>query len=116
MCIGFPAVAQQMLTSAKQRAKKMNLPISITKEDLLELIGNGKCPVFGTPFNLSHFTQTDTSASLDRFIPELGYTKENCSVISYLANAIKSKATTEQVRKVLEWMEKKEIECQSQSR
>jgi hypothetical protein len=84
------------------------MPFTITVEDVLGMIGEGKCPVFDTTYPLDSRVMCDESATLDKFIPELGYTKENCTVISRLANLIKSKATANQVRKVSRWMDKKE--------
>jgi hypothetical protein len=104
-CGGLPALAYLMYRGAKARAKKKNLPFNITVEEILELIGDGRCPIFGTPYNLESRGITDTSANLDRTFPDLGYTKANCVVLSNLANRIKTDATAQEIRKVLEWSE-----------
>jgi hypothetical protein len=49
--------------------------------------------------------QSDSSPSLDKFKPELGYVKGNIHVISSRANRIKTDATENEVRKLLYWME-----------
>jgi hypothetical protein len=103
-CGGLLVVAKGMLKGAKNRAKEKQIPFSITICDILELIGDGVCPVLGAPYNISSSRMTNESASLDRFIPALGYTKENCAVISCLANRIKTYATVEQVQQVANWM------------
>lgn len=105
-CGGLQAVALGLYRNAKSRAKKKGVPFNITKAEILELIGDGKCPIFGTPYNLSARRISDTSANLDRTFPDLGYTKRNCVVMSNIANRIKTNATTEELRKVLVWMEK----------
>jgi hypothetical protein len=98
-----------MHIGAKWRAKIGKLPFDITVKDILELIGEGICPILGTPYNLVSTKVTDTSASLDKFIPTLGYIKENCAVISHLANNIKSSANAEQIRLVANWVKKQEL-------
>ncbi len=97
-------IASLMYKGAKARAKKDDLPFTITKEDILKLIGDGVCPVLKVPYDLTSNKITDRTFNLDRFIPSLGYTKENCVVMSSLANRIKSNATTEQVCRVAAWM------------
>ena len=104
-CGGFLVLSKLMFSSAKTRAGKHNIPFSITVEDVLQLVGNGVCPVLGVSYDLTSKCSVDASATLDRFIPSLGYVKENCTVVSKLVNMIKTKATTEQVRKVADWME-----------
>jgi hypothetical protein len=103
-CGGFPVLAKLLHQTAKIRANKKGLPFNITIADVLMLIGDGFCPVLGTPYNLSSRKITDTSANLDRFIPSLGYVLGNCTVLSKLANNIKQNATAEQVYRVADWM------------
>ncbi len=102
-CNGFKLVARQMYAGAKSRAKRDGLPFDITSKEIFELIGEGVCPVFGTPYNIIG-RLTNTSATLDRFIPSLGYIRSNCVVISSRANSIKSNATTEEIQRVADWM------------
>lgn len=107
-CGGFPVLARQMFKAARARARKHNQLFNITVSDILTMIGDGTCPVFGTRYNLrSHKGSTKTSASLDRFIPSKGYTKNNCLVISQLANLIKANATADQVQQVANWMQRR---------
>jgi hypothetical protein len=99
-----------MHRTAKCRAKRIGVPFDITAEYVLQLIGNGICPVLRIPYDLALRQAGDASATLDRFRPNLGYVEGNCAVVSKLANLIKTKATTEQVRQVADWMEKHEVE------
>jgi hypothetical protein len=46
----------------------------------------------------------DTSPTVDRLRPELGYIPGNVIVISHLANRIKSTASSMQVLQVAQWM------------
>jgi hypothetical protein len=105
-CGGFPVLAEMMYNGARQRARKNNLYMDITPQDILELIGDGTCPVLGIPYRLSCRFPTDDSASLDRFKPTTGYVKGNVFVVSNLANRIKTSATSDQVQMVADWMRK----------
>jgi hypothetical protein len=107
-CGGFKVLAKLRQHGARQRARRLGLSFDLTVNDVLELIGDGICPVLGTPYDMTLHRQGAASTSLDRFFPELGYTKQNCFVISNLANMIKSNANSEQVRRVADWMELQE--------
>lgn len=107
-CNGFVRLARTMYHSAKVRAKKKKLPFDLTVDDILKLIGDGTCPVFNTPFEMESGL-SKASASLDRFKPELGYVKGNCSVISYLANAMKQGATADEIQRLADWVRQKEL-------
>jgi hypothetical protein len=100
-------VAKDMHRGAKFRAKRDNLPFDITVEDILKLIGDGVCPVLGIRYNITSSKIVDASANLDKFIPSKGYTRDNCTVLSRLANGIKSNATAEQIYKVADWVKQK---------
>lgn len=94
-----------MLGNARQRARRSGIPFSLKPEDF-EI--PDLCPVLG--LKLTHgFNKkaTDSSPSLDRLIPSLGYVKGNVTVISKLANNIKSSASHEHVRLVYMWLKKK---------
>src|SRR5262249_47719260 len=68
-----------MLMWAKIRAKERNLPFNLNREDLMipEF-----CPVLGIPLRPGTRENKDNSPTLDRIIPELGYTRDNVRVIS----------------------------------
>lgn len=91
-----------MMKRAERRAKKANLPFDITVEDIFipEV-----CPVFGCPFSISNGSGPgDFSPSIDKIIPDMGYVKGNIRIICSKANRIKSDASVEEVRKVLNYM------------
>jgi hypothetical protein len=86
----------RMLINAKSRAKKNNLPFNIDKSDIrIPLV----CPLTGINITLEvdskNRTARDSTVSLDRIVPELGYVKGSVRVISYLANKIKNNASKE---------------------
>lgn len=80
-----------MLCSAKGRAKKLSLPFDLNMENI---IIPEKCPLLGIPLRFNKRTRNgfncNDSPTLDRLVPEKGYTKENTVVISYRANRIKN--------------------------
>lgn len=97
--------------SAKHRAEKKGLPFTLRLSDVVEMVSESStCPVLGTPFCWTNKGIKDNSPTLDKFVPELGYTKENTRLISFLANRIKTNANSDQVGKVYVWMRKREKE------
>lgn len=98
-----------MWYSAKSRARKIDVPFLITPAHILEVWPiNDLCPVLGIPLihNIKGGCVHDSSPSLDRVIPELGYVRGNIIVMSQHANKIKSNETDPAVfRKVADWLE-----------
>jgi|LauGreDrversion4_2_1035121.scaffolds.fasta_scaffold48177_4 hypothetical protein len=94
---------QMLLASARNRAKKKNIPFNIQVEDIL--IPN-TCPILGITLtkNVGKHGGTISSASIDRIIPELGYVKGNIQVISMLANNMKSSATNKELLLFARWI------------
>jgi len=92
-----------LIKGAKYRAKKRNIPFDITAEDVIipEI-----CPVLGIPLKAGEKIVCNSSPTIDRIKPELGYVKGNIQVISYRANTLKSNATIEELLKVVEHLVK----------
>lgn len=89
---------------AKQRAKKLCLPFDLEVSDITI---PDYCPVLGLKLRLNKGGRSGyfpDSPSLDRFKPELGYTKENVFVISSRANRIKGDSSIEELEKVLAYV------------
>jgi hypothetical protein len=92
-----------MLATAKHRAKQKGLPFNLTYADFdIPIV----CPVLNIPINVSDNKSSDTSPSLDKIIPELGYVVGNVQVISKLANTMKSNANIEQLLAFANWVNK----------
>lgn len=91
--------------AAKKRAVSKNLDFNIDLE-YLKNIAVDVCPVFGTLLNWGHNGNglTQNSPSLDRIIPEKGYTKGNLRFVSNLANNMKQNATPEQLHQFADWV------------
>jgi hypothetical protein len=92
-----------MFKDAKRRALQKGLDFNITIDDI---VIPDVCPVLGVPIFRGDGRPCDNSPSLDKIIPEKGYVKGNVRVISFRANSLKSNATLEEVRKILEYMER----------
>jgi len=87
-----------MLYAAKKRASELGLPFNLTDADISipEV-----CPVLGLKLQSGSGRPCDSSPSLDRIIPAMGYVSGNVRVISYRANALKSNATLEELRAIV---------------
>jgi len=85
---------------AKSRAKRYGLPFSLVESDI---IIPSHCPVLG--FILERREErTESSPSLDRIVPELGYVVGNIAVISDRANRLKNDGTSLEHRLIADWM------------
>jgi len=90
------------IRNIKRRAKENNIPFDIDVEYLIDIYPeDGKCPVFNTDMVYGH--NDANSPSVDRIIPEKGYTKGNCIWISRRANAIKNDASIDEIQKVVDF-------------
>lgn len=92
----------QMLSNARQRARKAGVPFGITAADI---VVPSHCPVLGIPLvrHLGKKGGGDSSPSLDRIKPELGYVRGNIIVVSRRANRIKTDATPEELEAVADF-------------
>lgn len=101
----------RMYYSAKSRAR---LERAVFNIELSDIIIPEFCPYLKTRItNITGCGMLWTNASLDKIVPELGYTKGNIEVISNLANVMKNKANKSQLiqfaKSVLEREEIKEL-------
>jgi hypothetical protein len=91
-----------LLARARQRARAAGLPFSITREDI---VIPDRCPIFDIPLSWSGMKERNSSPSLDRLVPELGYVRGNIAIISHLANRIKNTGTADEHRLIADWMD-----------
>jgi hypothetical protein len=91
----------ELLYAAKKRAKEEGLTFDLVIEDI---VIPETCPVLGIELFKGTRQNRDHSPSVDRFLPVLGYTKNNIRVISWRANDLKKNATVEELTKVLAYM------------
>lgn len=98
-------VEKRILARVKSRAKKLTIPFNLEESDISI---PDFCPVLGIKLvllNQGSGYHVD-SPSLDRIDPKMGYTKGNVRVISARANLLKNDATAEELRLVLEDLER----------
>ena len=88
------------LMGAKSRAKLKGIPFDILVSDI-DI--PDKCPVLGIPL-LWGDRLTNSTPSIDRLIPEKGYVKGNCRVISMKANRLKNNASEEDLKAILSYI------------
>jgi len=102
----------RMLSNARSRAKKFNVPLSITLDYVRSLVGKNTsfvshCPVLGLSLEWSaqrqegKNTTLPNSPTLDRIVPELGYVENNVRIISHRANMLKNNASLQELHLVL---------------
>lgn len=102
-----------MLSTVKTRAKKRGLEFNLELDDI---VIPEYCPILGiklgikVPYSGTKHAPQHNSPSVDRLNPEKGYTKDNIVVCSYRANMLKSNATKEELRKILDFLEKTELD------
>lgn len=95
--------ALELWRLAKIRARYKGLAFDI---DVSDLAVPEVCPVLGIRLEWGcSKRQLDSSPTVDRVIPELGYVKGNVRVISWRANRIKSDATAKELAAVLKYVE-----------
>lgn len=81
---------------SKRRARKNGTVFDLTIFDIPDIPKN--CPVFGIKLQPNNIAgPLDTSPSIDRIIPELGYIKGNIRIISNRANRLRADATLEEL-------------------
>lgn len=90
-----------LFNNAMQRARRDGILFTLTFDDI---VVPEYCPVLGLKLAIARGAANDSSPSLDRIRPERGYVPGNVRVISHKANTIKSNATIDEVRAVLQYM------------
>lgn len=93
---------RSLLHAAKKRAAQYNVPYDLVFEDI---IVPAECPILGIALQHNKGKVGDNSPSVDRIIPELGYTKTNIRVISYKANRYKSNLSREQFQRFIDYID-----------
>lgn len=103
-------VKHQALVNIKERARRRGYESDLIIDDLPELTET--CPVLGLKYNKGSLKDKNSSPSIDRKNPNLPYLKkykDNLVFMSHRANRIKSDASVEEIRKVLEYVESQRI-------
>lgn len=96
---------RSVLRHIRSKCKREGIPYNLTPADVRPPT---HCPVLGMPLTFGQLGGA-AAASVDRLRPDLGYVRGNVRVISRLANAVKSNATTAQVTAVAAWMARENL-------
>ena len=96
----WPSVVQNLVDRARYRSKRDNREFNITKADIVipEI-----CPILNVKLVPGHRVY---GPSLDRVDNNKGYIKGNIRVISKKANHLKGAATLDQLKMIIEYVEK----------
>ena len=90
--------------SKRAECKQKGILYNLTPQYLEEL-WTGTCPIFGVSL-IKGSGQTETSPSIDRIRPDLGYVKGNVQFISARANRIKYNASAGELRQIADYIDK----------
>ena len=93
----------KMFHNAQHRAKRKGVPFTITIDDI---IIPEKCPLLNIELISSSDKNDPRNPSLDQIVPGKGYTPDNIQVISYRANVLKWDATLQELKTLVENLEK----------
>lgn len=93
----------RLWTAARDRHRRRGIPFTLTLKDIHI---PEYCPVLGLRLEpgVDHFQSA--SPSLDRLNPDVGYVPGNVEVMSFRANALKKDASLEELKAVLQYMQK----------
>jgi len=96
---------ERLYLSARKRAARTEQPFTLTLEHLRTLWPeDGRCPVLG--FRMILDRGSDEGPSLDKIDPARGYVEGNVRIISGRANRVKSDASLDEMRRLLDYMER----------
>ena len=92
----------KMYHNAQHRAKKKKILFTISMEDI---VIPETCPLLGIPLVSTNNKRDPRNPSLDQIDPGKGYTPDNIWVVSSRANWIKSDATLQELKTLVENLE-----------
>ena len=92
----------KMYHNAQHRAKKKGIPFTISMEDI---VIPETCPLLGIPLVSTNNKRDPRNPSLDQIDPGRGYTPDNIWVVSSRANWIKSDATLQELKTLVDNLE-----------
>lgn len=92
-------------SNAKRRAASSGVPFDIDVDHLQEIFPKDwRCPILGIKLEWGERGGLNSSPSLDRKDPNLGYIKGNVAFISQRANRLKQDASLEELERILSYL------------
>ncbi len=95
----FKLLWRQLQASAKERG----IPFDLKPTDIDDIGIPITCPVLGIPLAFNRGSVQDNSISFDRIDSTKGYTRDNLIVVSYRVNKLKSDASLDEMRRMVEY-------------
>lgn len=92
--------AAYLRNSARQRAREWGLPFDL---EIGDIVVPSHCPVLGLALVRGQGVAIDSSPSLDRIVPALGYVRGNVVVVCKRANQLKSDAAAGELRRLAQF-------------
>lgn len=104
--------AGNMIADAKKRAKQKGLAFDLEdfREQLTARINSGLCELTGMQLRLSGGPRDWDTPSLDRIVPELGYTISNVRVIAFGLNVMMLTWGLDRAMSIMDALKAKEVE------
>lgn len=93
-------------TQLKNSAAKRNIPFTLLPKDIDEIGIPITCPILGIPIHFHRHHAKDDSISFDRIDSSKGYSIDNLVIVSNRVNKLKSNATLEEMKQIVEFYEK----------
>lgn len=90
--------------STKRRAKIEGINFNLEESDIFI---PDKCPILDIKLQMHSDYARDNSPSIDRLIPNKGYIKGNCFIISYKANRMKQDNSLEDLEKIVKYIQER---------
>lgn len=94
---------KQIYNQLKASAMKRGIEFDLDLVDLNELSFPITCPILNIPLKYHRGKAQDDSYSIDRRDSSMGYAIDNIVVISNRANTLKSDATIDELRRIVEF-------------
>lgn len=95
----FKLLWRQLRASAKERG----IPFDLKPTDIDDIGIPITCPALGIPLTFNRGSVQDNSISFDRIDSTKGYTRDNLIVVSYRVNKLKSDASLDEMRRMVEY-------------
>lgn len=87
----------------KANAKRRGIEFDLKTSDIDDIGIPITCPVLGIPIYFNNGRVKDDSISFDRVDSTKGYTKDNVIIVSHRVNKLKSNASLEEMRSMVEF-------------
>jgi hypothetical protein len=88
-------------SNLKASAASRGIPFDLKPTDIDDIGIPITCPVLGIPITFNRGEPSDNSISFDRIDSTKGYTRDNLIIVSYRANVLKSNATLDEMRRLV---------------